>query len=194
MKKLWRESAMKTMGKDLTPKLSKLSASKDMAQLDSLFDEALAVDKQYVHLGLDSCSDGQRPGFELLQARVGLLLTDAIKKGNVTEILKFDRQFQLLGSVEENGGSKAWDKVIEITSKELKAAQKEVKQLLAPMQKVKGGPKPTNIRCDDATVQHALDVELAADRQLGLMTGGNGGTDQTQAVNDAMFFKGSCTK
>lgn len=192
--KFWFESAMNTLQKDLAPKLAalaKASSKGNLTQLDALFEEALVVDRLYVKLGLDVCSEGQRPGFELLQAKVGAALVEAIAAGNVTQILEFDKEFTLLGSVEQSGSSRAWETVTKIVAKEAKKAEGDVQKLLAPMRKTKGGPKPTAVSCGDPTVLQALNVETTASNQLNLMTHGNS-TDT--AVNDRLFFEASCSK
>lgn len=187
--RFWRESAMRVMGRDLQPKLDKLaafSANGKMAQLDAIFDEALAVDRQYVKLGLDSCSDGQRPEFELLEAKAGALLTKAIADGNAIDIIKFDRQFRLVGGVEQRNGERTWEALQEITKGELEKAEKSASALLAPMRKQGGA----TLRCDDAAARKAIQVEAAADSQNRLV-GGMGGP---QATADAEFFLANCTK
>lgn len=191
LKRVWRESAMNVMAKDLAPKLTKLAAvseTGDVSGLNALFDEALAVDKQYVRLGLDSCTDGQRPQFELLQAKAGAMLVNAIKAGNAQQILEFDKQYQLVGAVEQTGSDRAWAAVMKIVMAEHKAAKADAKKILDPMRK-KGGSK--SVRCDDAEARRALRVYLAADRQLQILRAGEG---PTEAMNDSAFFDGACTK
>ena len=90
--------------------------------------------------------------------------------------------------METDGTSRAWDKVIEIISKETKEDELAVKKLLAPM---KTKPR-ARISCTNPELVHALAVELAADRQLQILRAGS--SENSQAIEDDFFFKGSCTK
>lgn len=188
--KFWRETAIHVLAKDLAPKLSTLSAfpaTGDPAELNALFEDALTVDKEYVRLGLDQCTDEtRRPVFDALAAKTNAMVTRAIASGNTLQIMQFDKEFVLLSGVESDGGNRGWTKVTNSTAKQLEAAKKNLKALLKPLGQ-KNGP---GIACSDAAVLEALKVECAAEKQLGILTGNPG----DRCIEDRAYFNGACRK